>query len=75
MLGSRLSGREGSSMKVVGYSDRLSVQPGQTIRFMVSCELPSYRADVVRLIHGDDNPKGPGFEEEAVSTAANGSAR
>ena len=59
-------------MKVVGYSDRLSVQPGQTIRFMVSCELPSYRADVVRLIHGDDNPKGPGFEEEAVSTAANG---
>ncbi len=58
-------------MKVVGYTDRLSVAPGETIRFMVSCELPTYRADIVRLIHGDTNPAGPGFKEEVVKTVAN----
>jgi N,N-dimethylformamidase len=55
-----------------GYSDRMSVAPGETITFMVSCEEPgTYRADVVRLIHGDTNPAGPGFKEEVVQTAAN----
>ena len=59
-------------MKIVGYCDRLSVQPGETLRFMVSCELPSYQADIVRLVHGDENPKGPGFKEELVETPATG---
>ena len=59
-------------MKIVGYTDRLSVQPGETIRFMVSCELPKYQADIVRLIHGDVNPKGPGFKEELVQTPVSG---
>ena len=31
-------------MKVVGYGDRLSVEPGAPIRFMVSSEAPRYRA-------------------------------
>jgi N,N-dimethylformamidase len=57
------------SMKVVGYTDRLSVRPGQKIKFMVSCEGPRYRADIVRLIHGDTNPKGPGFKEEEIETS------
>ena len=61
-----------NGMQVVGYADRLSVQPGETIRFMVSSELPRYRAEIVRLIHGDPNPKGPGIKEELVATAANG---
>jgi N,N-dimethylformamidase len=59
-------------MKVVGYADRFSVAPGETIRFMVSCELPTYRADIVRLIHGDPNPRGPGFKEELVASAVEG---
>ena len=59
-------------MKIVGYSDPFSVQPREEIRFMVSCELPSYRADVVRLVHGDDEPAGPGFKEELVETPVNG---
>ncbi len=59
-------------MKVVGYTDRISVQPGQTIKFMVSCEHPSYRADIVRLIHGDPNPQGPGFKEQLVDSPVNG---
>ena len=53
---------------IVGYADRLSVQPGETIRFMVSSELPRYRADIVRLIHGDANPAGPGIRETVIDT-------
>ena len=41
-------------MDIVGYSDRFSVRPGQTIRFMVSCAEPAYRAAVVRLRHTDE---------------------
>ena len=59
-------------MKIVGYSDRSSVRPGETLRFMVSSEHPAYRADIVRLIHGDPNPEGPGVKEEIVAAPANG---
>ena len=59
-------------MKLVGYTDRLSVQPGQTIRFMVSAEAPSYEARITRLIHGDPNPLGPGAKQEPLDAAANG---
>ena len=61
-----------TAMGIVGYADRLSVAPGETIRFMVSSELPTYRAEIVRLIHGDANPNGPGIKEERVATAADG---
>ena len=57
---------------IVGYADRLSVQPGETIRFMVSSEEPEYRADIVRLIHGDANPNGPGFKETLIETPVSG---
>src|SRR5438067_2317530 len=56
-----------------GYSDEIAVAPGERIRFMVSCTgAESYRADIVRLIHGDTNPAGPGFKEELVQTAVGG---
>jgi N,N-dimethylformamidase len=57
---------------IVGYADNLRVQPGETIRFMVSSEVPRYRADIVRLIHGDANPSGPGIKEVVVDTSTNG---
>ena len=59
-------------MEILGYSDPLSVRPGQSIDFMVSCEAESYRADIVRLIHGDENPLGPGFVEEELGSDADG---
>jgi N,N-dimethylformamidase len=62
-------------MKVVGYVDRLSVAAGETVHFMVSCERPTYRADIVRLIHGDPNPRGPGFKEEVIASAVSGEYR
>jgi N,N-dimethylformamidase len=62
-------------MKIMGYADRHSVRPGERIRFMVSCEAKSYRADIVRIVCGDLNPDGPGFKEKAVRTAASGAYR
>jgi N,N-dimethylformamidase len=59
-------------MPVVGYTDRLSVAPGERIRFMVSTTAPSYRASLVRLIHGDEHPDGPGFKDERVPSAIDG---
>ena len=56
---------------IVGYADHLRIQPGETIKFMVTSERPRYRADIVRLIHGDANPKGPGIKEIVVETPAN----
>ncbi|MCS6925707.1 MAG: LamG domain-containing protein [Candidatus Binatia bacterium] len=58
-------------MKVIGYSDKLSAAPGETVRFMVHCQLPTYRVDIVRVICGDTNPQGPGVKEQVVKTPVN----
>ena len=55
-------------MKLTGYADRASVRPGDTLRFMINCERPRYRADIVRLICGDAHPDGPGYKEKLVRT-------
>jgi N,N-dimethylformamidase len=60
-------------MKIVGYADKISVQPGDKVRFMVSCEQPSYKAQLTKLIHGDINPDGPGVKEKAIKSAIDGS--
>ena len=61
-------------LKIVGYGDRLSVAPGETIRFMVSAAGDRrYRAGLVRIIHGDCNPQGPGFKAEQVASPFEGS--
>jgi N,N-dimethylformamidase len=68
-----ISAQEGlDRMGVVGYADRMSAQPGDTVAFMVSSQAARYRADIVRLIHGDANPKGPGIKESVIETPANG---
>ncbi len=60
-------------LKLVGYSDRLSVAPGEEIGFKVSADGPeSYEAEIVRLIHGDANPDGPGFKANSMVADANG---
>ena len=53
---------------IVGYADKLSVAPGERIRFMVSCEdgARDYGARLVRLLCTDDHPDGPGLVERAV---------
>ncbi|MBM3775023.1 MAG: LamG domain-containing protein [Acidobacteria bacterium] len=57
--------------ELTGYTDPLSVSPGQTIRFFVSTEAPAYEAAIVRLLHGDTDPAGPGFRERLVEASVN----
>jgi N,N-dimethylformamidase len=55
---------------IVGYANRWSVQPGQTVNFMVSSERERYRAEIVRLFHAV--PNGPGIKEVVLNTPVNG---
>ena len=47
-------------MDIVGYPDRFSVRPGQTVRFMVSSRSAEFRASIVRLLHRDRRLPVPG---------------
>jgi N,N-dimethylformamidase len=55
---------------LLGYSDRISISPGEPIAFKVSSENgQAYDAAIVRLINGDTNPAGPGYHEIEVPDA------
>ena len=61
-------------LKILGYPDRYSVAPGETIKFMVSLEEgDGFDAQLVRVICGDCNPAGPGLKFRPVDCAGNGS--
>ncbi|MGE0118917.1 MAG: N,N-dimethylformamidase beta subunit family domain-containing protein [Dongiaceae bacterium] len=62
------------TLAIVGYADAWSVRPGDSIKVMVSCETGAtrYRAEIVRLVCGDDSAKGPGYKERPVAHPANG---
>jgi N,N-dimethylformamidase len=62
-------------LQIIGYADRFSVRPGEVIEFKVSCEAgaSSYKAQILRLICGDDSPAGPGFKVRPVESPINGS--
>ena len=53
-------------LNIVGYADKFSLRPNEEIKFMVSCKSKSYTSTIVKLIHGDDNSKGPGFKEKII---------
>ncbi len=51
-----------------GYTDKLSVKAGDRLQCMVSVEGASrVDAQLVKLIHGDENPLGPGFVEQEIT--------
>ncbi len=58
--------------ELIGYSDKFSVAPGEKLAFKVSTDLARYEVAIVRLIHGDGNPAGPGYREEVVPTPIDG---
>jgi N,N-dimethylformamidase len=62
---------------LIGYSDRLTVRPGESIAFKVSAaEHEQYEAQLVRLIcGGGDHPGCPPFRETEVSAPVNGRHR
>ncbi len=61
-----------STPVLLGYADRFSIQPGDTIRFMVSCEASTFTTQLFRLIHGDENPDGPGYRRIRVPSPVDG---
>ena len=62
-----------AQVKLFGYADKISVKPGEVVKFHVDAEGTDIaRAQLVRLIHGDQDPAGPGFVEQEVDCAANG---
>ncbi len=60
-------------MELLGYADRLSVAPGESMRFMISADVSSYDLRIVRFVGADHRPHGPSFHAEPVATPANGS--
>ena len=60
-------------LQLTGYGSRLSAAPGDAVQFFVNSEQRRpYRADIVRLIHGDLHPDGPGFKEQEIGTPVSG---
>ena len=48
---------------ITGYADRFSLAPGEKINFKISSTSNDpYRAKLIRVISGDPNPEGPGFQ-------------
>jgi len=59
--------------RVLGYSDVWSVVPGTKIHFKVSTYGPErYRADLVRVISGEDELERGVFREEEIDAPFNG---
>src|SRR5215207_10266839 len=60
-------------IKLTGYTDSVSVTEGETVQFMLSTEgVAEVQLELVRLIHGDEHPEGPGFIEEVVPSDLSG---
>ncbi|TDG03333.1 N,N-dimethylformamidase large subunit [Paraburkholderia guartelaensis] len=52
---------------ITGYSDILSAEPGETVEFKVSSKSPHpFTAELVRVIHADPHPAGPGMRFEPL---------
>jgi N,N-dimethylformamidase len=57
-------------IRIAAYTDHLSVRAGDTLQVMASADATeTLHASLVRLIHGDENPEGPGFVEQHVASA------
>jgi len=60
------------TMKLTGYADKFSVNPGRKIQFHVNCDGSStYTAEIVQMINGDTNPRGPGLVEKVIEASCN----
>lgn len=60
-------------MDVVGYIDSWSLVPGERVDVRVSARVSPFKASLVRLQHGDDNPAGPGFRSFPIAWTGEGS--
>lgn len=59
-------------IRIHGYTDRLNPKAGDTVTAYVSADgTHTVHAQLVRLIHGDENPEGPGFVEREIDHPVN----
>ena len=59
-----------TNTRIFGYADPLCARAGSSVDFMISVEgRDEVKAHLVRVLHGDENPEGPGYVEEAVDIA------
>ncbi len=62
-----------AEIKIFGYANKISVKQGENIDFHVTADGTSEAdAKLVRLIHGDQHPTGPGFIEKEIENKING---
>jgi N,N-dimethylformamidase len=62
-----------AEIKVFGYANKISVKPGDEITFFAHADGTTVAdARLVRLIHGDQHPAGPGYREEEIESPING---
>ena len=60
-------------MKLTGYSrQRVSCGPARASAFTFTVRAPNVDVQLVRLLHGDENPRGPGFQEREISSSIDG---
>ena len=63
-----------ATISLTGYTDQVSVRPGETVDIKISAEnVDTAEIQIVRLLHGDEHPDGPGFIEEVIATPIGGS--
>ncbi len=61
-----------TSMRLTGYADKFGVHPGDAIKFYVNCDGPAeYKVEIVQMINGDTNPRGPGYIDKPVDASVN----
>ena len=60
-------------LEIVGYADKMSVHPGETLEIKVSCEAGAkeFSVELIRIICGDDSSAGPGYMVEKIPHPAN----
>jgi N,N-dimethylformamidase len=62
-----------AEIKLFGYANKISVKPGDEITFHVNADgTDTASAQLVRLVHGDHNPQGPGYIEEEIRSSLDG---
>ena len=59
-----------AEIKIFGYTDKISVKQDEKIDFLVSADgTQTADAQLVKLIHGDAHPDGPGYSEEEIKSS------
>ena len=58
-----------SATSIFGYANKISVRPGDSLDVFVSATGATHaQAQLVRLIHGDAHPDGPGYRETEIAS-------